>query len=140
MSKDNNNFCGLRVMTMKEVLQKIQKDAQQAHNILKSTDSQDDIHIVLNRIHGYQVDCRVSARIKAFIDDLRGSACAVSLHDFTRTQMCEMLQQLITMLEDELAQEEHNERVQRMRKFFTVLAEHAEEVTTWCEQNGVSLF
>ena len=140
MSKDNNNFCGLRVMTMKEVLQKIQKDAKQAHDILKNTDSQDDIHIVLNRIHGYQVDCRVSDRIKAFIDDLRGSACAFSLHDITRTRMCVLLQQLITMLEAELAQEEHNERVQRMRKFFTVLAEHAEEVTTWCEQSGISLF
>lgn len=133
-------ICGLRLMTVKEILQHIRKDAQQAHDTLKSTSSQNDIHIVLGRIHGYQVDSRVSDHIKAFIDDLRGSACAVSLHDFTRTQMCDMLQQLIAMINVEISKEEHNERVQRMHKFFTVLAEHAEEVTTWCEQSGISLF
>lgn len=137
---DNAKACGLRMMTMKEVLQHILKNAQQAHNTLKTTNSQDDIHIVLDKIHGYQVDYRVSERIKAFIGDLRGSASACQQHNFTRTQMCEMLQRLIGMLNEEIAQEEHNERVHRVRIFFTVLAEHAEDVTAWCEQSGVSLF
>ena len=129
-----DNSCGLRMLTMKEVLQNILKDAHQAHNVLEHTNSHDDIRIVLDKIHGYQVDSRVSQNIKSIIADIRGSVHAMRLHDITRSQMCDMLHKLIAILEEAIAQEEHNEEVEAVRTSFLFMAEHAEEFVDWLNQ------
>ena len=132
--------CGLQSMPIQEVLQHIQADAKKAHAILKVTNSQDDIHIVLDKIQKYQVDFRVSQQIKDFINILRNKASALSLHDITRDKMCELLQQLIAMLEEEISHEKHNEFARHLNELFTLMAKHSDEIATWCEQSGISLF
>lgn len=137
---NNNNArtsqyaCGVMLMPMKDVYEMMHEDAVNARNALAFADSAKSVRNVLSAIYGYHIDNRVSDHIKHMIQDIKGTVRSMHTHDYTREQMCNDLSVLVTALEDAIAQEEHNECVKSIRNIFLVMADHAEEITSWLEE------
>lgn len=139
MNPNNNshiphNGCGLMLMPMKEVFEHMHADVLNAQNALAFAESAKAIRHILSEIYQYQVDSRVPEHIKHMIQDIKGSVHGMHMHDFTREQMCNNLAELVTTLEYAIAQEEHAEYVKGVRRFFMIMADHAEEIVSWLEE------
>lgn len=139
MSNDNNArtsqyACGVMLMPMKDVYEMMHEDAVNARDALAFADSTKAIRNILSAIYGYQIDNRVQDHIKHMVQDIKGSVHSMHMNDYTREQMCNDLAVLVTALEDAIAQEEHAECVKSIRNIFMVMADHAEEITSWLEE------
>lgn len=71
--------------------------------------------------------------MKHFVADIVGTISAVKLHDYTRADLCEMLQHFLNLAEKKLSEEENactaESRIEKpnpLQKIFLFLAKHAE--------------
>lgn len=126
--------CGLKLMPVKDILQIMQEDVVTAHQALSHAESAKTVRHILSEIYEYQVDDRIPAHIQHIVADLKGNVRAMHMNDYSRSQMCDDLAQLISALVNAIAEEEHKERVDSVRTIFLVIADHSEEVTRWLEE------
>ena len=140
--KNNNNAresipcftCGVALMPMKEVYQKMSEDFAEVENALANANSSKTIRHILQEIYEYPVDTRVSEQIRHMIADIKGCVRAMHTHDYTRLQMQSALSVLLIALQDAILQEERNEDIESVRRTLLFMADHAEEFVDWVEE------
>lgn len=126
--------CGITIMPMIDVYSNMYGDVFNAHNALAEARSSKEIRSILQKIYQYRIDVRVSDRIRHMVADIQGSVPAMHTNDFTRSEMCDLLVALLQALDDEIAEEKHQEKIDATRSFFMFLADNAEEFVDWVEQ------
>lgn len=129
---------GVRLMPLKEVLSQMVGDVTIAWNALHSTESPREFRNILREISSYHVDSRIPENIQHMIQDIKGSAHAIRLGDYTRSQLCSDLIQLTNALNHaydlELQNEQRQENIENYRSFFYFMAEHSEAFVDWMNE------
>jgi len=122
------------LMPLKDVLQIMRDDAVTAHKALSTAGSSKTIRHILSEIYEYPVVERIPAHIQHIVADLKGNVRAMHMNDYSRSQMCDDLKKLVSALTAAIEEEEHKERVSSVRSIFLILADHADEITSWLEE------
>lgn len=83
----------------------------------------------------FSSDPVLDGEMNHFVADIVGTISAVKLHDYTRTDLCEMLQHFLNLAKKKLIEEEtarteqsHTEKPNPLRKLFLLLADLADEI------------
>ena len=68
------------------------------------------------------------AEVKGLLKDIQGMVRSVLLHDATRSQLDELLEQLITKVRELIHEETKKENSRKLRALLIELAEHTDEI------------
>ena len=126
--------CGVTLMPLKEVYQKMYDDFTLAEHSLATANSSKTIRCILQEIYEYPVDNRISKQLRHLIADIKGSVRAMHTHDYTRSEMLGALSVLILDLQGAILQEERNEDAENAHRAFLFMAEHASEFVDWVSE------
>lgn len=69
------------------------------------------------------------ANVQHFLADLIGTVESVKMHDYTRANLEQMLDEFVNSMSEEIAHAEENKNVEKLRALFENLANHAEEIS-----------
>lgn len=119
------------LMPMKEVYQTMYGDFAITHVRLANASSAKEIRNILQKIYEYSVDNRVSEQIGNMLKDIKGSVRSMYMNDYTRSEICSDLRDLLSSLLNAIAEEECNKDAEDARRFFQFMADHAEEFVDW---------
>lgn len=126
--------CGIALIPMKEVYHMMYDDVVSAHVSLVNANSAKTIRRILQEIYQYPVDNRVSENIRKMIEDIKGNVRAMHMNDYTRSEMCQDIEVLLTALIQAIEEEDYNERVENARSTFLFMADNAKEFVKWVDQ------
>ena len=130
-TKQEENKCGLKRMSRKERFFYLGKQTGEIKDELTSADTVESVSRVLNKLtylmNNVLNDSELSD-VKGISKDVYDTIESFKLHDFTRSELEEMLQKLLDKIEEVIEQEKQKEKARKLQELLLELAENAEEI------------
>lgn len=136
----NNCSCGLKMMSRKECYEYLIKQVSEVKQELRTVNTEESVNTVLDKLadlmNRMSKDSQV-ADVKGWIADIAGTIRDVKLHDITRSALDEMLQKLLDVSGNIIAEEKKKENAGKLKALFLELAEHSDEIAQVIDINKI---
>ena len=130
--ENKNVESSIRMMTKKERYTKFRSDVEAVKAELKSASTSGATEEAIGRLAVLMEKSVTDSQLKDIIgwtEDVKGTVKSLRMHDCTRKEMVNLLDNMLTSVDSKIAAENDKETVEKMRKFFLACAEHAEEIS-----------
>lgn len=132
--------CGLRMMTRKERFEYLVKEVSEVKQELRTANTEESVNTALDKLSTLMdrlsKDSQVTD-VKGWVADISGTIRGVKLHDVTRSALDDMLEKLLKMAMEIIAEESKKENANKLKALFLELAEHSDEIAEIIDINKI---
>lgn len=132
--------CGLRMMTRKERFEYLVKEVSEVKQELRTANTEESVNTALDKLSTLMdrlsKDSQVTD-VKGWVEDISGTIRGVKLHDVTRSALDDMLEKLLKMAMEIIAEESKKENANKLKALFLELAEHSDEIAEIIDINKI---
>lgn len=132
--------CGLKMMSRKERYEYLIKQVSEVKQELRTANTEETVNTALDKLASLMDKMTKDSQVadaKGLIADIAVTIRGVKLHDITRSALDEMLQKLLDVSRNIVAEEEKKENAGKLKALFLELAEHSEEITQVIDINKI---
>ena len=138
--EENTKNCGLRMMTRKERFEYLVKEVSEVKQELRTANTEESVNTALDKLSTLMdrlsKDSQVTD-VKGWVADISGTIRGVKLHDITRSALDDMLEKLLKMAMEIIAEESKKENANKLKALFLELAEHSDEIAEIIDINKI---
>lgn len=138
--EENTKNCGLRMMTRKERFVYLVKEVSEVKQELRTANTEESVNTALDKLSTLMdrlsKDSQVTD-VKGCVADISGTIRGVKLHDITRSALDDMLEKLLKMAMEIIAEESKKENANKLKALFLELAEHSDEIAEIIDINKI---
>lgn len=138
--EENTKNCGLRMMTRKERFEYLVKEVSKVKQELRTANTEESVNTALDKLSTLMdrlsKDSQVTD-VKGWVADISGTIRGVKLHDITRSALDDMLEKLLKMAMEIIAEEIKKENANKIKALFLELAEHSDEIAEIIDINKI---
>ena len=132
--------CGFRMMTRKERFEYLVKEVSEVKQELRTANTEESVNTALDKLSTLMdrlsKDSQVTD-VKGLVADISGTIRGVKLHDVTRSALDDMLEKLLKMAMEIIAEESKKENANKLKALFLELAEHSDEIAEIIDINKI---
>ena len=138
--EENTKNCGLRMMTRKERFEYLVKKVSEIKQELRTANTEESVNTALDKLSTLMdrlsKDSQVTD-VNGWVADISGTIRGVKLHDITRSALDDMLEKLLKMAMEIIADESKKENASKLKALFLELAEHSDEIAEIIDINKI---
>ena len=138
--EENTKNCGLRMMTRKERFEYLVKKVSEVKQELRTANTEESVNTALDKLSTLMdrlsKDSQVTD-VNGWVADISGTIRGVKLHDITRSALDDMLEKLLKMAMEIIAEESKKENANKLKALFLELAEHSDEIAEFIDINKI---
>ena len=138
--EENTKNFGLRMMTRKERFEYLVKKVSEVKQELRTANTEESVNTALDKLSTLMdrlsKDSQVTD-VNGWVADISGTIRGVKLHDITRSALDDMLEKLLKMAMEIIAEESKKENANKLKALFLELAEHSDEIAEIIDINKI---
>ena len=138
--EENTKNCGLRMMTRKERFEYLVKKVSEVKQELRTANTEESVNTALDKLSTLMDRLSKDSQVpdvKGWVADISSTIRGVKLHDITRSALDDMLEKLLKMAMEIIAEESKKENANKLKALFLELAEHSDEIAEIIDINKI---